>query len=115
NQAEAPEEKRHKLRFGFGAGVDPAGRARFEQRFRVPIAEGWAMTETGNFLKDAHEPRQTDRRAIGKSTAWMEGRIVDERDAEVPRGTPGELVVRAPGADPRRGFFSGYLKDPAAT
>ena len=115
NQPESPEEKQHKLRFGFGAGVDPAGRARFEERFRVPIAEGWAMTETGNFFKDAHEPRQTDRRAIGKSNVWMEGRIVDERDNEVPRGTPGELVVRAPGPNPRRGFYAGYLKDPEAT
>lgn len=115
NQPESPEEKGHKVRFGFGAGVDPAGRAAFERRFGFPIAEGWAMTETGNFIKDAHEPRQTDRRAIGKSNAWMEARIVDEKDDEVPRGTPGELVVRAPGPDPRRGFYSGYLKDPAAT
>jgi len=115
NQAETPEEKQNKIRFGFGAGVDPAGRARFQKRFGFPIVEGWAMTETGNFIKDAHEPRQIDRRAIGRSNPWMEGRIVDERDNEVPRGAPGELVVRAPGPNPRRGFFSGYLKDPAAT
>ena len=115
NQPETPEEKRHKVRFGFGAGCDPDGRHLFQKRFGFPIAEGWAMTETGNFIKDAHEPRQTDRRAIGKSNAWMEARIVDERDNELPRGTPGELVVRAPGPDPRRGFYSGYLKDPAAT
>ena len=115
NLPEAPEEKQQKVRFGFGAGCDPEGRARFQKRFGFPIAEGWAMTETGNFIKDAHEPRQIDRRAIGKSNAWMEARIVDERDNEVPRGTPGELVVRAPGANPRRGFYSGYLKDPEAT
>jgi crotonobetaine/carnitine-CoA ligase len=115
NQPEAPEEKLHRLRFGFGAGVDPAGRARFEQRFRIPIAEGWAMTETGNFIKDAIEPRQTDRRAIGRSNNWMEARIVDQYDRTLPPGEPGELVVRAPGRDPRRGFFSGYLKDPEAT
>jgi crotonobetaine/carnitine-CoA ligase len=115
NQPASPEEKQHKLRFGFGAGCDPEGRARFQDRFGFPIAEGWAMTETGNFIKDAHEPRQIDRRAIGKSNEWMEGRIVDERDNEVPRGTPGELVVRAPGPDPRRGFYAGYLKDPEAT
>jgi len=115
NQPETPEEKRHMIRFGFGAGCDPAARQRFEERFGFPIAEGWAMTETGNFFKDAHEPRQTDRRAIGRSNPWMEGRIVDERDNEVPRGSPGELTVRAPGPDPRRGFFSGYLKDAAAT
>jgi acyl-CoA synthetase (AMP-forming)/AMP-acid ligase II len=115
NQPEAAEEKQHKVRFGFGANCDPEARASFQKRFGFPIAEGWAMTETGNFIKDAHEPRQIDRRAIGKSNAWMEGRIVDERDNEVPRGAPGELVVRAPGPDPRRGFYSGYLKDPAAT
>jgi crotonobetaine/carnitine-CoA ligase len=115
NQPDSPEEKQHKVRFGFGAGVDPAGRAAFEKRFGFPIAEGWAMTETGNFIKDTYEPRQTDRRAIGKSNPWMEARIVDEKDNELPRGTPGELVVRAPGPDPRRGFYSGYLKDPAAT
>ena len=33
----------------------------------------------------------------------------------MPRGKPGELLVRAHGADPRAGFFSGYLNDPAAT
>jgi crotonobetaine/carnitine-CoA ligase len=115
NQPDSAEEKQHKVRFGFGAGVDPAGRAAFEKRFGFPIAEGWAMTETGNFIKDTHEPRQTDRRAIGKSNAWIEARIVDEKDNALPRGTPGELVVRAPGPDPRRGFYSGYLKDPAAT
>jgi len=33
----------------------------------------------------------------------------------VPVGEPGEMLIRARGPDPRRGFFSGYFKDPAAT
>jgi acyl-CoA synthetase (AMP-forming)/AMP-acid ligase II len=33
----------------------------------------------------------------------------------VAEGTPGELLVRAAGEDPRRGFFREYLKDPGAT
>jgi len=33
----------------------------------------------------------------------------------VPAGRIGELVVRATGSDPRRGFFSGYYRDPQAT
>jgi len=41
--------------------------------------------------------------------------VVDEGDREVPRGTAGELVVRCAGPDARRGFFSGYLKNPEAT
>jgi crotonobetaine/carnitine-CoA ligase len=41
--------------------------------------------------------------------------VVDDHDGDVPRGTEGELVVRCAGPDPRRGFFSGYLKNPEAT
>ena len=42
----------------------------------------------------------------------MEYRLVDDQGHDVARGTPGELLVRARGADPRAGFFSGYLNDP---
>ena len=45
----------------------------------------------------------------------MEYRIVDDSGADAVAGQPGELLVRARGAEPRRGFFSGYLKDDKAT
>ena len=61
------------------------------------------------------EPRRIDTRAFGKPGATFEARIVDEEGKEVARGTPGELVVRCSGPDPRDGFFRGYLKDPEAT
>ena len=35
--------------------------------------------------------------------------------AGMPAGTPGELVVRHSAATPRKGFFSGYLKNAEAT
>jgi acyl-coenzyme A synthetase/AMP-(fatty) acid ligase len=41
--------------------------------------------------------------------------LVDEQDIEVAHGDPGELLVRAMGDDPRRGFFVEYLKNPEAT
>lgn len=110
-----PEERRHALRFGLGAGLDPELHPLFEERFGVPMVEVWGMTETGRFLADCHEPRLVRTRAFGRPAADLEARVVDEAGAEVPRGTPGELVVRAPGADPRQGFFRGYLKDPEAT
>ena len=40
---------------------------------------------------------------------------MDETDAELPRGTPGEMVIRHSAETPRRGFFSGYLNKPQAT
>ena len=45
----------------------------------------------------------------------MEIRLVDDQGHDVPPDTPGELLVRSSGDDPRRYFFSGYLKDEAAT
>jgi acyl-coenzyme A synthetase/AMP-(fatty) acid ligase len=41
--------------------------------------------------------------------------IVDEHRLPVNKGSNGELQVRAHGENPKKGFFSGYLKDPEAT
>ncbi len=115
NQPESPDEKRHQVRWGLGGGIEPELHAKFEARFGFPIIEGWGMTETGRVFVAASEPRHIDTRALGRPNARMEGRIVDEDDAELPRGVPGELLVRSPGADPRAGFFAGYFKDSEAT
>ncbi len=111
----SPEETQHRIKFGLGAGLDPQLHVKFEERFRIPMVEVWGMTETGRFFADCHEPRRITTRAFGKPTAEYLAMVVDEQDREVPRGTPGELVVRWAGDDPRRGFFRGYLKDEAAT
>ena len=108
-------ETRHQLRYGLGAGIDPDLHRQFEERFKVPMVEVWGMTETGRFLADNHEPRRIHTRAFGKPFGELEARVVDDAMAEVPHGEPGELVVRAAGDDPRRGFFRGYLKNQAAT
>ena len=98
-----------------GAGVEPQLHEVFEKRFGFPLIEVWGMTETGRIYGDCREPRQIATRAFGRPFDEFEGRVVDEYDREVPRGTEGELVVRCAGPEPRRGFFSGYLKNPEAT
>ena len=115
NQPEVPEEKQHIVKFGLGAGIEPELHGQFEQRFGFPLVEVWGMTETGRIFADAYEPRQIHTRAFGKPRDGFEAKVVDDDDREVPRGTAGELVVRMAGADPRRGFFAGYLKNPEAT
>ncbi|MEY8841285.1 AMP-binding protein [Cribrihabitans sp. XS_ASV171] len=110
-----PEDRGHGLRFGLGAGLDPDLHAAFEERFGVPMVEVWGMTETGRFLADCHEPRRIWTRAFGKPYDDLEAQVWDEEGREVPYGTEGELVVRAPGDDARRGFFREYLKNPEAT
>lgn len=116
--SEDPLERQHSLRFGIGGGVRVADHARFEERFGVPLIEAWAMTETGGAGTIATEsgPRHVGTGCIGRpSPAYSEAMVVDERDEPVQPGATGELVIRATGSDPRRGFFSGYYRNPEAT
>src|SRR5205085_3929423 len=68
----------------------------------------WALTETGGgaVIAASRGPGRVGRRCIGRPSAGLEVQSQEES---------GELLVRQKGEDPRRGFFSGYLKDPAAT
>ncbi len=110
-----PEERRHRVRFGLCAGIEPAHHAVFEERYGFPVVEMWAMSETGRMMTDHEEPRSIHGRAFGRSVPGLEARVVDEAGHTLPPDVPGELVIRHTEADPRGGFFSGYLDDPAAT
>lgn len=105
------------LRFGFGAGVNPAHHERFEKRFGFPLIEAWAMTEcgAGGAIIANSEPRHVGSCCFGKPLTAIEWQLVDEQKQAVTPGLPGELRVRARGADPQKGYFSGYLKNPEAT
>lgn len=108
-------EHRHKIRFALGAGCDPTLHGPFEERFRFPLIEVWGMTETGRFLGNHHDPRQTHTRAFGRAQPPLEVLVADDQDRPVGVDVPGELLVRAQGDNPRQGFFSGYLNDEEAT
>ena len=117
---ETESERSHGMRFGLGGGVHPDHHARFETRFGVPLLEGWAMTETGGAgtMCDTTGPRHVGQRCIGRpdrSGPAVEVRLIGDDGADVASGEAGELLLRASGPDPRLGFFSGYLKDDAAT
>lgn len=111
------DDRRHHVRFGFGAGVEKALHAPFEERFGFPLLEAWAMTETGAgaVVIANHEPRHVGTACFGRPEPPVEVRIVDEAGSDLPSGQQGELLVRAAGEQPRFGFFREYLKEPAAT
>jgi acyl-CoA synthetase (AMP-forming)/AMP-acid ligase II len=113
----APDDRRHDVRFGFGAGVEKALHAPFEERFGFPLLEAWAMTETGAgaVVIANREPRHVGTACFGRPEPEVEVRIVDEAGNDLPPGQQGELLVRAAGAQPRFGFFREYLKEPEAT
>lgn len=114
---ETPYDRNHRVKFSLGPGVDAKHKIEFEARYNIPIVEAWAMTETGGraTTTTARDDYTPGLRCIGRPREGMDYRIVDDSDTPVARGTPGELIVRAAGADPRQGFFRGYLKDEQAT
>jgi len=105
------------VKFGFGAGVNPKHHAVFEARFGFPLIEAWAMSEcgAGGTIIANNEPRHIGTCCFGKPAAAVEFLLVDEADQPVAKGEPGELLVRAAGDEPFKGYFAGYLKNAEAT
>ena len=114
-QDPVPEERQHKVKYAFGAGVDPAIHIEFEKRFGIPLIEVFGMTETGRTISNSIEPRYITTRAFGKARDGLEVMIADDNDNPLPVGTPGNFLIRFAGPNPRYGFFSGYLNDEATT
>ena len=114
---ESGEENRHCVKFGFGAGVNPRHHQAFEDRFGFPLIESWAMSESGSggCVTANVEPRHVGMCCFGKPASSVEIRLIDEAGVDVSAGQAGELLVRAAGGTPEKGFFSGYLKNPEAT
>jgi acyl-CoA synthetase (AMP-forming)/AMP-acid ligase II len=113
----SPADRDHAIRWGFGAGVDRKNHAPFEERFGFPLVEAWAMTETGAAacIMANREPRLVGTSCFGRQEEFVEIRLVGEDGHEAAVDAPGELLVRSSGSDPKRYFFSGYLKDEEAT
>jgi crotonobetaine/carnitine-CoA ligase len=105
----------HLVRFGLGAGAEPQLHAAFEARFGFPLVEVWGMTEMVRLLADCVEPRQVGTRAFGRAVPGIDVRVVNEDDRDLPDGAAGEMLVRHSARTPRRGAFTGYLKNEGET
>src|SRR5438128_6818456 len=93
-----------------GAPSSPALIRRVHDTLGVEVSVRYSSTEvaiaTASLPDDPTERLAT---TVGKPTPGVELRIVDERNAPVPAGTSGEVVVRSPAAMVR------YWRDPEAT
>ena len=68
---------------------------RFEDRFGVPIFEGFGSTEAASYSSFNRFP--ASRRKLGSVGTVLpvcEMKVVDENDVEVPDGTEGEICIR---------------------
>jgi crotonobetaine/carnitine-CoA ligase len=110
-----PIDRQHRVRFGVGAGVDPKQRIAFEERFGVTLVEIYGMSEVGICSFDVETFRDGKTRSVGRSMPGIDYRLVDDDDQPVAPGTPGEVILRRTGPDPRRGLLREYFRDPETT
>jgi acyl-CoA synthetase (AMP-forming)/AMP-acid ligase II len=89
--------KHHRLRFirSSSSALPPTVIAELERVFGVPVIEAYGMTEATHQM--ASNPLSGPRKAgtVGPS-GGPEIRVVDQTGATVPRGQPGEIVIRGP-------------------
>jgi acyl-CoA synthetase (AMP-forming)/AMP-acid ligase II len=93
----------------FGAPSSPILLRRFHQVCpNAYLLNGWGMTETSP--PNAVLPLDSSKiESVGKLTPWIESKIVDEENKQVPVGEVGELAIRG------WPIMEGYYKEPELT
>lgn len=77
---------------------------------RARLIEGYGLTETCGGVTYVDEDHAVSKHgSVGIPVPWVDVRIVDEDDNELPAGQDGEVVARGPKVSP------GYLDDGEAT
>lgn len=95
--------------FAGGAPCPPELIERFERELRVPVLNGYGLTEAGP-LVTAYGPRhRRDPASVGPPIPDVQLRIADRDGRALPAGEAGQILVRSPGV------MAGYWRDPEAT
>lgn len=97
-------------RIGFGSATPGSIHCEFERRYGVDLIEGYGMTEFG--LMAAQRRGRPHPGTVGFDLDWVELRLVDGNDRDVPSGEVGELIVRP---HEQHLHMMGYWRKPEAT
>jgi long-chain acyl-CoA synthetase len=86
------------LRFGIAGGepLPPRIEREFEETFRVPLLQGYGLTETSPVIS-ANPPEANKPGTAGRPLQGIDVRIMGDDGSEVPVGEVGEITVRGPG------------------
>ncbi|MGE0799342.1 MAG: AMP-binding protein [Lautropia sp.] len=104
SRPESPAEREHRVRVALGPGVPPALLESFRRRCGVELIDGYGSTETNFVIGSTVAERREGW--MGLARDGISARVVDDADNELPRGTAGELVLRA---DDPFAFAAGYF------
>ncbi|MFC4501132.1 MULTISPECIES: AMP-binding protein [Streptomyces] len=91
-QPPGPYDRAHRVRRGLSPATPAAAWEAFRDRFGVRLVDGFGSTETN--LVIGSTPEEYRPGYMGTVRPGFAARVVDERLAPVPDGTPGELHVR---------------------
>lgn len=93
----------------FGASNSPDALRRFHQFCpKAFLLNGWGLTET-NAPTTVLPMGSAKIESVGWPAPWIEVKVVDDQDNELPQGQVGEVVVRS------WVVTDGYFKDPGLT
>ncbi|HRT71466.1 MAG TPA: AMP-binding protein [Syntrophales bacterium] len=92
-----------------GSAMPPEFIPLFEQKFGVPLREGYGLTEAAPICTLSRVQSEGRPGSIGTVIPGVEAKIVDGQDREVPIGEAGELLVKGVNV------MKGYYKDGEAT
>ena len=99
------------LRFIYAGGspLDPTVKSAVENLFRLPLNNGYGMTETGPTLCLTRPYDPLDNCSVGPILPGIESALVSEDEDGSPNGNQGELWVRGPNV------MKGYFREPGLT
>ncbi|MCB8967348.1 MAG: long-chain fatty acid--CoA ligase [Ardenticatenaceae bacterium] len=80
-----------------------------EERFNLPILEGYGLSETSPVASFLRMDKERKPGSIGIPIWGIEMRVVDSNDNDVPQGQPGEIIIRG------HNVMKGYYKRPEET
>ncbi|WP_031467817.1 ATP-dependent acyl-CoA ligase [Sciscionella sediminilitoris] len=110
SRPESAADRAHRARVALAPATPASLQRPFTERFGITLVDGFGATETNMVIGAG--PREQRPGYLGPVRAGFEARVVDEHDAEVPDGTPGELVLRH---EEPFAFATGYHGRPETT
>jgi long-chain acyl-CoA synthetase len=92
-----------------GDSLRPDVMEMFEAKYKVPVLEGYGLTEASPMVSFNSPTRERKAGSIGLPLPGVDLKIVDDNGREVRPGQVGEVIVQGPNV------MKGYLNRPEAT
>jgi crotonobetaine/carnitine-CoA ligase len=111
-QPPSPDDRDHSLISAASAPM-MANFGEFETRFGVILTQAYGLSDYCVPLSQGLDTPKEKKLAMGRPVEGVQVRIVDDNDADMPVGEPGEIVIRKDGLP--FATAQGYYKMPDAT